>query len=194
MLNTSFNNLARFTIIIGLLLLMSACGQSATIKTNDGNIEVSSSGNEVKLTTDKGASTVMSEGDDGSVSMETTDENGKEQSTQFSESKELPKDFPTSVPMPDGANVTGSIKNTVDGADSFIITFDVEMKSDELHKLYADYLKKEGFTDVFDMAQSDVLMLSGKLNSSSFSITASQNTEDNSRFDAVLTWTEEAGK
>ncbi|MNR53297.1 hypothetical protein D3C85_1732880 [compost metagenome] len=71
------------------------------------------------------------------------------------------------------------------------MTFDVEMTADELHKLYADFLKKEGYTDVFDMAQSDVLMLSGKLNSSSFSITGSKNAEDTNRFEAVITWSEE---
>lgn len=194
MLKTRFNSLTLSAIVLAIFLLMSACGQSATIKTEDGTIDVSSNGNEVKLTTDKGASTVMSDEGDGTVSLQTTDENGQSQSTQFSESKELPEEFPDSIPMPDGANVTGSIKNTSEGMTSFVVTFDVAIESDELHKLYADYLKKEGYTDIFDMAQSGVLMLSGKLNASSFSFTASQNEEDKSRFDAVLTWTEEAGK
>ncbi|MBW7475437.1 hypothetical protein K0T92_11815 [Paenibacillus oenotherae] len=186
------HNMMGYTVVIALILLLSACGQSATISTEDGNIEVSSNGNEVKLTTDKGEATLTSEGDDGTVSLQTTDENGKSQSTQFSESKELPAEFPDSIPMPDGANVTGSISNSSEGTTSFIVTFDVEMTADELHKLYADFLKKEGYTDVFDMAQSDVLMLSGKLNNSSFSITGSKNTDNANLFEAVITWSEEA--
>lgn len=191
--NKMMHYLTRSTIAAVLLLIMSACGQSATLKTDEGNIEVSSNGNEVKLTTDKGASTVLTEGENGSVSVQTTDENGQSQSTQFSESKELPEGFPDSIPMPDGVNVTSSIKSTTDGMNSFIVTFDAEISSEELHKLYADYLKKEGYTDLFDMAQDDVLMLTGKLNTSSFSLAASKSTEDASRFEVVITWAEEAG-
>lgn len=160
-----------FVLIIGYL---AACGDSKTIVTKDGD------------------SIKVSEKDD-TTKIVTKDEDGKSNTSEYTDGKSLPDDFPKHIPIPDKALITGSIKNSADGVTSTIITFTTELKIDDLHKLYSEYVKDKKYSDVSDMAMGDTIVLSGRLDDYTFSLMAAKE-EESASINTTISWVQNAAK
>jgi hypothetical protein len=167
--------IAHLVWFVLFVLCITACGSPAAKVTVEG-------------------STIKSNGDNKSVTIETKDENGKKTVAAISGSKDIPEEFPKDVPIPHGAKVTGSVKNAVGENQSIIVTYTVDMKIEDLHKLYADYLKDKEYSDQMDMSTEGMVFISGNLKTNTIMINASKKDPKADSIDAMVTWTNAQGK
>ncbi|MBP1996662.1 hypothetical protein [Paenibacillus eucommiae] len=185
---------ASMCLFIVCMVFVSACGNSATIVTEDGTAKVSKDGEEVSIKSEDGEATIKSSDDNKNVKIESKDKDGNSSTSEFSESGKVPDDLPKHIPLPDKAKVTSSIKSNSEGNTTIIIVFSVETKMDELHTLYSDYLKDKGYLETTDMMGDDFIMASGTLDESTFSMVAAKNDPEADNIEATITWVEKTAK
>jgi hypothetical protein len=166
---------AGFIRVILLILVISsvtACGKSITIVTDGAKLNA----------------------DGKSVTVESTDENGKKTTAAFSSDTAIPEEFPREIPIPKGAKIKGSVKNADGNNQTIILTYTVDMKIEELSKFYADYIKENKYTDIMDMSNDNIVFLSGNLVDSTLLINASKTDPSAATLTGLITWTKKAAK
>jgi hypothetical protein len=160
----------RMALLIIVISTVAACGKSTTVVTDGGKLSA----------------------DGKSVTMESKDENGKKTTAEFSSNANIPEEFPKDIPIPKGAKIKGSVKNADGNNQAIILTYTVDMEIEELSKLYADYIKENGYTDIMDMSNGDVIFISGNLVDSTLLINASKADPSAATLTGLITWTKTA--
>lgn len=126
-------------IILGVLIVggLALAGQSLSSKVSDkvgeNLIEAaikSETGGQANVNVDDGSVTVTS--DDGTIS--------------FGGGTSLPNGFPTNVPTPDNATLTGSFSGTEDEKTTYSLVYTVTQNTTTASEAYQTELKNAGFT------------------------------------------------
>ena len=134
-----YTRLLMFLLIIGCL---AACGNSQSTVTESGMTE-GSTNNESESTSPDGESTPEVSDKENTTTIKSETEDGKSTSTEITEGKSIPEDFPKHIPLPEDVKVTGSLKNTIDGLETFMLSLTTEMGMEDFHKIYTDYVKEK---------------------------------------------------
>lgn len=167
------------------ILLLSGC---FSIPTGDGgSIKLTKDG--VKMKTAEGEEAVISASgkDGGTVSIKGRDADGKEADIKLSVGSEIPKDFPSAIPIPKGAKVIGTQNLTSGDKKNVTVMYEIEGSVKDVAKLYKDYMKKEKYTGITEFANSDMEMHSGELNGYGF--VAVITIDQGKKLAVVLTYT-----
>jgi hypothetical protein len=170
-----YTKLLMFFLIIGCL---TACSNSKTIETSSKD----------------GDSTIKINEKDESFKVESKNEEGKTNSSEFSNGKAIPDDFPKHIPFPDNAMITASLKSNINGQTSITVTFSAETKIEDFHKLYSAYMKEKKYSEVSDMLLGDSLMITGHLDGYVFSLLALRENESDASIDTTISWIQDAVK
>jgi hypothetical protein len=118
------------TTAAGLLLLGALAGCSSDDVVSDA-VETASDG---KVKVDNDGKKITVEGEDG------------EGSVSFGDDTELPDDFPSDVPLPEGGDVKAVIKGDTNGKQYFNVTYGIDR--DDVESSMSDYkstLEDDGF-------------------------------------------------
>jgi hypothetical protein len=91
--------------------------------------------------------------DKGSVTIKT--DGGK--SVTLSSETEIPKGFPTDIPLPVEVGVVSSLKSN----DSYTVAIETKLPMDKVVKLYQDYADKANYKEVFKMSEEGFYKYSG---------------------------------
>lgn len=177
-----------------LALAMTACGNTTTIKSEDGTTEVKKDGSEITMNTKEGDTTTIKSQDENTVQIESTKSDGTAGKTTLKSSKEIPASFPKDIPLPDDAETTGSIETSADGKESIVVTLHTKKELSELESMYKQYFKDNNVSNSMQMVQSDVLLFTGELEGNMISISGSPSGDASEGMDLSISWTKDTAK
>jgi hypothetical protein len=104
----------------------------------------------------------------------TTITKGNGEEIKLSSKADIPDLFPSDVPIPDEIQVTSSIG----GKDSVTLTIETKMPYDDVVKLYYDYTKRAGYSEVHKLEDKDFINYSSKKGMERFVFTLQKDLED----------------
>ncbi|MFC5528562.1 hypothetical protein [Cohnella yongneupensis] len=157
-------NIRLFTVLVAMVVWISGCGSGSndtvTVKTDEGRAEVSKDGDKVTVKTDEGKTTITSNEDDGTVQYEASDGNGGTVKVE-SGSKELPKDFPKEIPLPEDAEIVTTVNMSSDQMKGYMVSLSTGLDVQKGADFYRDALKKDGY-ELADTSTPDGVTLVGE--------------------------------
>lgn len=156
-----------------MLVLMSVwligCGSDAkettTIKTAEGNAEVTKDGDKITVKTDEGEVTV----------------------TNNEKATELPNDFPQDIPLPEDAVIVRSLNMSTDAMKSYMVSLTTGLSVSETADFYREALKKDGYEFADTTAQDQVTFV-GENDTYSMLIVIAPDAADAERSSVMMTF------
>lgn len=126
------------------------------------------------------AEKAISEAEQGTATI--TKEDGEK--ITLSSKADIPDNFPSDVPLPDGIRVTSSIS----GNDTVTLTIETEMPYDDVVELYSDYAQKAGYTEVHRLEGDKTINYSAQKGTERFVFTLQLDLEDNKTVTGALVY------
>ncbi|MDF2713730.1 MAG: hypothetical protein K0R28_655 [Paenibacillus sp.] len=118
--------------------------------------------------------------DKGSVTVKTDGE----KSVTLSGEKEIPKGFPTDIPLPAEIGVVSSLKRN----DSYTVAIETKLSMDKVVKLYQEYAEKANYKEVFKMSEEGSYRYSGSKGNELFAFNLQLDLEDKKTVTGALVY------
>ncbi|WP_312111231.1 hypothetical protein [Brevibacillus reuszeri] len=173
-------------LVVASIAVLSACGSTKTITTSDGSVTISDNGKSVSAESSNGSKV---EATDQKVTINS--ENGGK--TEITSDKTLPDTFPKDVPLPDNAAIDGSVKSSIEGTNTVIVTLFTDMSVNDVSQLYSKFMKDNGYQNTMETVTNDMSLNSGTLNKQTLQV-VSQPDEDKGKTMVMITWIDETNK
>lgn len=118
--------------------------------------------------------------DKGSVTIKT--DGGK--SVTLSGETEIPKGFPTDIPLPAEIGVVSSLKRN----DSYTVAIETKLPLDKVVKLYQEYAEKANYKEVLKMSEEGYYRYSGSKGNELFAFNLQLDLEDKKTVTGALVY------
>ncbi|WP_409346845.1 hypothetical protein [Paenibacillus sp. MBLB4367] len=156
------NRLTKAILIAAAIVTASGCSSISVPDGEGGKTDISVKGNDITVKSKDGEGKITVNDKDNSTTIKSKDANGNASTMTFSEDKKLPDGFPKDIPVPEKAQITGSMSTSADKEKSFMVTFQSKQSIKDAGKAYHDALKAAGFTDLTETSADDFYIGSGQ--------------------------------